>query len=94
MSLSSSLRWTALSAALSMIATLAHADERVNPQAEIEPLRLPGVGAHDPRLRIDPNAAPWRAVGKLQASAGQLLYVVHRHIGRREHRPDGGALPL
>jgi protease YdgD len=72
MSLSSSLRWTALSAALSMIATLAHADERVNPQAEIEPLRLPGVGAHDPRLRIDPNAAPWRAVGKLQASAGSF----------------------
>ena len=31
---------------------------------------LPGIGAHDPRRRIDPDAAPWRAVGKLQAAPG------------------------
>jgi len=31
---------------------------------------LPGIGARDPRRRIDPDAAPWRAVGKLQAAPG------------------------
>jgi protease YdgD len=30
---------------------------------------LPGVGAHDPRSRLDPDKVPWRAVGKLQAVA-------------------------
>jgi protease YdgD len=39
------------------------ADARV-----LNPL-LPGVGAHDPRGRLDPDKAPWRAVGKLQAAA-------------------------
>jgi protease YdgD len=33
---------------------------------------LPGVGPHDPRTRVDPNRPPWRAVGKLQATAGSL----------------------
>src|SRR5579885_1399649 len=33
---------------------------------------LPGIGATDPRIRIDPNTVPWRAVGKLQATAGGL----------------------
>ena len=27
---------------------------------------LLGLGAHDPRSRLDPDKAPWRAVGKLQ----------------------------
>jgi protease YdgD len=30
---------------------------------------LPGVGAHDPRGRLDPDGVPWRAVGKLQAAS-------------------------
>ena len=30
---------------------------------------LPGVGAHDPRGRLDPDKVPWRAVGKLQATS-------------------------
>jgi protease YdgD len=30
---------------------------------------LPGIGAHDPRIKVDPNAVPWRAVGKLQAAS-------------------------
>jgi protease YdgD len=67
-----SLRWIALSAALSAVAAVAHADDRTESPATIEPPALPGVGAHDPRMRIDPNAAPWRAVGKLQASAGSF----------------------
>jgi protease YdgD len=33
---------------------------------------LPGIGARDPRRRIDPDAAPWRAVGKLQAAPGSF----------------------
>jgi protease YdgD len=35
-------------------------------------LLQPGIGAHDPRARIDPGAAPWRGVGKLQAATGNL----------------------
>jgi len=37
-----------------------------------ERLPLPGVGAEDNRTRVDPNTKPWHAVGKLQASAGNL----------------------
>jgi protease YdgD len=33
---------------------------------------LPGIGKTDPRIRVDPAAAPWRAIGKLQATAGNL----------------------
>jgi len=33
---------------------------------------LPGIGKTDPRIRVDPGAVPWRAVGKLQATAGNL----------------------
>jgi protease YdgD len=29
----------------------------------------PGIGPHDDRVRVDPNTAPWRAVGKLQVAA-------------------------
>jgi protease YdgD len=38
----------------------------------IAPPPQPGIGAHDPRMRVDPNTAPWRAVGKLQATTGNL----------------------
>lgn len=31
---------------------------------------LPGIGTHDPRTRVDPDRAPWRALGKVQAAAG------------------------
>jgi protease YdgD len=40
--------------------------------ADLPPLLLPGVGAHDPRQRIDPNTAPWRGIGKVQANSGNL----------------------
>jgi protease YdgD len=33
---------------------------------------LPGVGANDPRGRLDPDEIPWRAVGKLQAATLNL----------------------
>jgi len=72
MLLSSSLRRIALSATLLFAAALAHADDRTAPAATIEPPRLPGIGAHDPRIRIDPNTVPWRAVGKLQSNVGSF----------------------
>ena len=28
---------------------------------------LPGIGSQDPRIHVDPDVGPWRAVGKLQA---------------------------
>jgi protease YdgD len=34
---------------------------------------LPGIGELDPRLRVDPNSVPWRALGKLQATTGNLM---------------------
>lgn len=33
---------------------------------------VPGLGAHDPRGRLDPDEIPWRAVGKLQVAALNL----------------------
>ena len=30
---------------------------------------LPGISADDPRIRVDPDVMPWRAVGKLQAAS-------------------------
>ena len=32
----------------------------------------PGIGAHDPRIRVDPDAVPWRAVEKLQVASMNL----------------------
>lgn len=32
----------------------------------LPPTVLPGIGAQDARIRLDPNAIPWRTVGKLQ----------------------------
>jgi protease YdgD len=39
---------------------------------DLPPILLPGIGAHDPRQRIDPNTAPWRAIGKVEANSGNL----------------------
>lgn len=33
---------------------------------------IPGVGSHDPRVPVSVAAAPWRAIGKLQATSGNL----------------------
>jgi protease YdgD len=42
------------------------------PVAHVAPLR-PGIGAHDPRVRVDPDIMPWRAVGKLRGISGGLV---------------------
>ncbi|MDB5405884.1 MAG: hap [Rhodospirillales bacterium] len=39
---------------------------------DLPPVLLPGIGAHDPRQRIDPTTAPWRSIGKVQANSGNL----------------------
>lgn len=45
------------------------AGENASPDAGIPAPLLPGLGAHDPRGRLDPDKVPWRGVGKLQAVA-------------------------
>lgn len=45
------------------------AGESASADARIPAPLLPGLGAHDPRDRLDPDKVPWRAVGKLQAVA-------------------------
>jgi V8-like Glu-specific endopeptidase len=45
------------------------AGESAAADARIGTPLLPGLGAHDPRGRLDPDKAPWRAVGKIQAVA-------------------------
>ena len=42
------------------------AEERASSETDITAPLLLGLGAHDPRSRLDPDKAPWRAVGKLQ----------------------------
>jgi protease YdgD len=45
--------------------------------------RLPGIGPHDPRTRIDPEARPWRAVGKVQAAGPSYrIFCTGTLIGR------------
>lgn len=48
----------------------ARGEEPTTGGSQIARPALPGIGADDPRRRIDPDAAPWRAVGKLQAAPG------------------------
>jgi hypothetical protein len=49
------------------------AGESAGADADVEVPLLRGVGAHDPRGRVDPDKAPWRASGKLQVTSLNLL---------------------
>ena len=51
------------------LAVLGAADE-----AQVAPLRGPAAGLNEPRLRVrvSPDEAPWRGVGKLQGTQGRL----------------------
>ena len=40
--------------------------KKASPATGITVPWLLGLGAHDPRSRLDPDKTPWRAVGKLQ----------------------------
>lgn len=64
------LRRAFLPAALAL--TLSGGSLAQSPSSPIPAPLLPGIGAHDPRVRIDPDIAPWRAVGKVQASSANL----------------------
>jgi protease YdgD len=58
------MRMFTLASVLSCIAFTGPAQDQLPP--------LPGIGPHDPRVRVDPDVAPWRAVGKLQATSGRI----------------------
>ena len=46
------------------------------------PSILPGLGAHDPRVRVDPTVLPWRALGKLTGlSAGLAVNCTGTLVG-------------
>ncbi|MGA8402474.1 MAG: trypsin-like serine protease [Stellaceae bacterium] len=60
----------ALTAILSLACGVA-AERRVASDVKMLP-PLAGIGAADPRIRVDPEQGPWRAVGKLQAAALNL----------------------
>ena len=47
------------------------ADAIADDAAAVVPV-IPGVGSHDPRVPVHVAAAPWRAIGKLQATSGNL----------------------
>jgi protease YdgD len=76
-SLTARIRRAALgfAVALSALASSAvgsEAEESKGGGARILAPLLPGLGAHDPRGRLDPDKVPWRAVGKLQATSLNL----------------------
>jgi protease YdgD len=48
------------------------AGESAAADARIGTPLLPGLGAHDPRGRLDPDKVPWRAVGKFQVASLNL----------------------
>jgi protease YdgD len=53
--------------ALALLTCGSRADEKTGGRDYIPAPLLPGVDPHDSRVRVDLDAAPWRAVGKLQA---------------------------
>src|SRR2546423_10293558 len=67
------IRRAALGLAVALVGAISPASvldaEGVNGGARIPPQVLPGIGARDPRVRLDPDRIPWRAVGKVQATS-------------------------
>jgi protease YdgD len=73
---------------------------RTGGQADIPAPSLVDIGAHDLRIRVDPDVVPWRAVGKLQAASvnfrvtctatlvgpSTVLTAAHCVFNRRTHR--------
>ena len=53
--------------ALAFLICASRAAERTGRSGYISAPQLPGIGATDPRIRVDPDAPPWHALGKLQA---------------------------
>jgi protease YdgD len=59
-------------AGLAFLTWASQAEEKIAGSGYISAPPLSGIGAHDPRIRVDPDAVPWRAVGKLQAVSMNL----------------------
>ncbi len=67
-----SLRIGAILLALAVpLAAAIAAEPSADTPAVTRPI-LPGIGKADPRVMVDPSEPPWRAVGKLQTTAGAL----------------------
>ena len=57
--------------ALAFLVCGLRAEEKAGSAGISAPL-LPGIGSHDPRIRVDPEGIPWRAIGKLQVVSMNL----------------------
>jgi len=55
--------------ALAFLVCRSRADENITGSLGVSGPLLPGIGVHDPRIRVDPEVVPWRALGKLQAAS-------------------------
>ncbi len=66
------LRLIAFALALLAPGAIVHAQQGADRSPALARPGLPGIGAHDRRVKTDPNGDPWRAVGKLQATSGSL----------------------
>jgi len=55
--------------ALALLARGTWAQEATGSRAYIRAPSQPGIGVHDTRIRVDPDAAPWRAIGKIQVAS-------------------------
>jgi protease YdgD len=56
-------------AAMAFLILASTAEGQNGEYGAIPPPLLPGIGASDPRIRVDADIMPWRAVGKLQAAS-------------------------
>jgi protease YdgD len=65
----SSVAAAILLTALALLARETWAQEGNGSRAGVPGPLQPGIGAHDPRIRVDPDAVPWRAVGKIQVAS-------------------------
>jgi len=68
-------RWIVVTAVACLACGL-HAEEQVGGSLATAPPPLPGIGTHDPRIRVEPDVGPWRAVGKLQAASIDLHLII------------------
>jgi V8-like Glu-specific endopeptidase len=87
--------------ALAFLGCGSRAQETTSGYARIPAPLLPGISSHDPRIRVDADAAPWRAVGKVQVSSvnfragctatliGQSMVVAAAHCLFNCTRPAG-----
>jgi protease YdgD len=56
-------------AAIAFVTCGSRAEENTTAGLGIPAPLLPGIGPHDPRIRVDPDTPPWRGIGKLQAAS-------------------------